>query len=97
MPISMAPHVLFCTLVRINPVKLLPERSKIVMIVIELTNELIVKSGPYHPLSAWFMNSKSATIIAGSTSKKHTIPIVIAIGFWDDLMGTCGFDGGWVT
>ena len=67
------------------------------MIVIELTNELIVKSGPYHPLSAWFMNSKSATIIAGSTSKKHTIPIVIAIGFWDDLMGTCGFDGGWVT
>ena len=67
------------------------------MIVIELTNELIVKSGPYHPLSAWFMNSKSATIIAGSTSKKHTIPIVIAIGFWGTVMGTCGFDGGWVT
>ena len=65
------------------------------MIVIELTNELIAKMLLSHPKSAWFMNSKIATISAGSTSKKHTIPIVIAIGFWGAVMGTCGFDGGW--
>ena len=67
------------------------------MIVIEFTNELIAKMLLSHPKSAWFMNSKNATISAGSTNKKHAIPIVIPIGFWGTVMGTCGFDGGWVT